>query len=134
MPTMPDLAPRPTPCRSCPYRTDVPSGVWHADEYRKLAEYDRETWEQPVGVFLCHCGGGTVCRGWLDCHDKRELLALRLCRTPLFDVPLSGVPVFASGTEAMVHGLRDVAAPGDQAKGVIERLHRTVGNAVKGGK
>ena len=32
---------RPKPCASCPYRCDVPSGVWHPDEYAKLEVYDR---------------------------------------------------------------------------------------------
>lgn len=29
---------RTEPCETCPYRRDVPSGVWSADEYRKLIE------------------------------------------------------------------------------------------------
>lgn len=33
---MTKLTPRKTPCASCPYRKDVPSGVWEASEYEKL--------------------------------------------------------------------------------------------------
>jgi hypothetical protein len=32
--------PAPKPCESCPYRKDVPSGVWSEGEYRKLPQYD----------------------------------------------------------------------------------------------
>lgn len=42
------------PCASCPYRRDVPSGVWAPEEYEKLRRYDAPTMEQPPQVFLCH--------------------------------------------------------------------------------
>ncbi|MEV6909068.1 DUF6283 family protein [Amycolatopsis sp. NPDC051071] len=46
--------PAEAPCRSCPYRRDVPSGVWDISEYEKLARYDRDTGEQPTGLFQYH--------------------------------------------------------------------------------
>lgn len=47
-------APAPRPCDSDPYRKDVPSGIWDASEYAKLARYDGPTANQPAGLFLCH--------------------------------------------------------------------------------
>lgn len=78
---MPEL-PRPPkrPCESCPYRCDVPSGIWHPDEYAKLLPYDGETWDQPPGLLMCHQRDGCICGGWLQTHDTSHLLALRLNR------------------------------------------------------
>ena len=45
------------PCGSCPYRRDVPSGIWEQHEYDKLPEYDGQTWEQNPALFLCHQRG-----------------------------------------------------------------------------
>lgn len=104
-----------TPCGSCPYRCDVPSGIWVQDEYDKLLAYD------PVGmayqdphVFECHQRDGNLCAGWLACHG--DSLALRLGLS-FGDVDPSvidyktDVPVFGSGAEAREHGMRDIAAP-----------------------
>ena len=45
--------PAKSPCGSCPYRQDVPSGVWAASEYEKLPAYDApETFMQPPGLFI----------------------------------------------------------------------------------
>ncbi|WP_330220376.1 DUF6283 family protein [Mycolicibacterium llatzerense] len=44
----------PQPCSASPYRPDVPSGIRHAGEYAKLAEYDKNTASQPVALSLCH--------------------------------------------------------------------------------
>ncbi len=63
---MADVHPR--PCSACPYRQDCPSGVWAADEYQKLIEYDKETSEQPMAVFYAmmgivkapYAGGGLI--------------------------------------------------------------------------
>ena len=71
-------APKPYPCASCPYRCDVPSGVWDEDEYLKLPDYDEATGEQPPGVFLCHQDDERVCSGWAGTHDTEDLLSLRL--------------------------------------------------------
>src|SRR5205085_516935 len=111
--------PPPTPCGSCPYRRDVPSGIWSREEYEKLPRYDRPTWEQPFGLFMCHQRDGNLCGGWLACHDRDELLALRMSRdfdptaVRLYSTP---VPVFASGAEACAHGLRDIDRPGSDAR------------------
>lgn len=116
-------APARRPCGSCPYQRDVPSGVWAAEEYAKLPEYDRPMADQPVGVFLCHRQDGRVCGGWAAVHDMEECLAVRLAavRGTLADPAAvleyaTDVELWASGAEAAEHGLREIAAPGDEAR------------------
>lgn len=123
------LAPKPpkVPCGTCPYRRDVPSGLWHADEYAKLPAYDGETWEQPHELFLCHQRDGCLCGGWLLCHDRQHLLALRLhaVDASAWDYA-SDVPVFGSGSEAAAHGMADIDAPSPAAekkiRGLVKKL------------
>lgn len=114
------------PCPSCPYRQDVPSGVWHRSEYAKLPAYDASTGEQPLALFMCHSSPESVCNGWAVCHSSRgrdkELLALRLYG--IEDVPEAKVPLFQSGQEASDHGLKEVLRPGQKAEQTIERLMR----------
>lgn len=127
------LPPAPNPCGSCPYRRDVPSGVWAADEYDKLPGYDRPTGEQPTGVFLCHRQDGRLCAGWCGTHDMNEALSIRLAafagQLDPADVDQvldyqTPVPLFASGAEAAAHGLADLEQPGQRAVRVIKKLDR----------
>lgn len=128
--------PAPNPCVSCPYRLDVPSGVWAEEEYRKLPPYDAETGLQPVGVFMCHQQDGRVCAGWAACHDMDENLGLRIAvaddrmtvevATAICDYT-TPVPVFESGAAAATHGLRDLEAPGDDAAAVMRKVTRRRG-------
>lgn len=124
-------APAPRPCDSCPYRRDVPSGVWSAEEYAKLPAYDLPTYEQPVGLFLCHQQSGRVCAGWCGTHDMAESLALRVAvrgvSAEVIEACLdyvSPVPLFASGAEASAHGLRDVGQPGRDAIETMSKIVR----------
>jgi hypothetical protein len=116
----------PVPCGSCPYRRDVPSGVWERSEYDKLPGYDGPTWAQSPAVFMCHQKDGCLCGGWLACHGPQELLALRLPR----DIDRSvyeyetDVPVFASGAAARAHGIREVRSPNAKAAKMIGGLLR----------
>ena len=121
------------PCGSCPYRRDVPSGVWNASEYRKLPAYDNDTMGQPPHLFLCHQQDGRVCAGWAGCHDGAHLLALRVAAMSgtLTDDALeatinyvSPVPLFGSGAEAAAHGLTDVDQPDKRACRTIDNLTR----------
>lgn len=123
--------PRARPCPSCPYRQDVPSGVWSAEEYAKLPEYDKPTGEQPIGVFMCHQRSGEVCAGWAGCHDMEHTLALRLVSINGVDaeaccayVPPVDVPLFASGAEAAEHGMRDLEDPSPEARELVAKLVR----------
>lgn len=119
----------PVPCGSCPYRRDVPSGIWSKEEYDKLLKYDGETWEQSPAVFMCHQRDGCLCGGWLACHDPRELFALRMFQMyqeidpSVFDYK-TDVPVFESGAAARAHGIKGIRRPGKRAKKIIAGLVR----------
>ena len=120
----------PAPCGSCPYRKDVPSGIWARKEYEKLPGYDGETWQQTPSLFLCHQRDGNLCGGWLACHDPNELLALRMCGREVdpsvFDFA-TDVPVFGSGAEARAHGIRDIKSPKAKARKMMAGLVRKRG-------
>lgn len=122
------------PCKTCPYRRDVPSGVWAREEYEKLPTYDGEVFEQlekgGLGRFDCHQRDGHMCAGWIATHGARNLLALRLARNIAPEVfsYKSPVPVFATGAEAAAHGMRDIKKPGEDAKRAIQRLSRKLGH------
>lgn len=113
------------PCGSCPYRRDVPAGIWEAHEYAKLPPYDRETWEQPFALFFCHQQDGCLCAGWVGCHDTANLLSMRLHpvapETFTYESPVS---LFASGAEAALHGMSGVASPDIRARQTIAKLER----------
>lgn len=121
------LSPPKRPCGSCPYRRDVPSGIWAAEEYAKLPAYDRETWQQPPGLFMCHQQDGCLCGGWLAAHDRENLLALRI-HGPRLDPGVwdyePGVPVFGSGAQAAAHGIAEIVNPGTEAQRKIDGLLR----------
>jgi hypothetical protein len=131
--------PAPRPCASCPYRTDVPAGVWAASEYAKLGAYDEPTHLQPAGLFLCHQTDhdderARVCSGWAGCHDMDESMALRVAAVSgeisaeavqtVRDY-VSPVPLFASGTQAAAHGMSGIEEPGEDARRVIRKIERT---------
>ncbi|QSY98577.1 hypothetical protein J2J97_32245 (plasmid) [Rhizobium bangladeshense] len=117
------------PCKSCPYRKDVPSGVWTEDEYGKLPAYDGSPAEQFMqggsALFLCHQRNNALCSGWLGCHGPDNLVALRLhhqhVKPEVFDYE-TDVPLFASGAEAATHGMRDIERPSEAAHRVMGRL------------
>jgi uncharacterized protein DUF6283 len=130
------LRPAPAPCRSCPYRRDVPAGIWDVDEYEKLPPYDRETGDQPTGLFMCHSQDGRICAGWCGTHDMNHALAVRLaCAFGHLDaVDLaavldyeSPVPLFASGAEAAAHGLAGIGSPSMDAIRAMDRIRRKHG-------
>jgi hypothetical protein len=114
-----------SPCSSCPYRTDVPPGVWAPEEYEKLLAFDRETGSQPRAVFLCHSDPEKACSGWVTCHEARpgrELLALRLRYSK--EIPEHGVPIFSSAKIAALHGLSGVEQPPAEAFAAMEKVAR----------
>lgn len=133
--------PAPRPCASCPYRRDVPSGVWAASEYDKLIAYDADTPLQPPNLFLCHQTSAEdsarrVCAGWLGCHGD-SLLAVRLAAAygALAEGDLAAafnyrtdVALFESGASAAAHGRRDIDDPDDRARGAIAKISRRRGD------
>lgn len=125
------------PCQSCPYRKDVPSGIWSTEEYDKILPYDNETWMQPAKVFMCHQADGCLCRGWLDTHGI-DLLGLRLaCSKGEVDTEAVGkaldegpaVPVFQSAEQAARHGRRSIKRPGRKAREMVAKIERKRGKA-----
>lgn len=117
---------RSMPCSACPYRQDVPSGLWEAHEYEKLRDYDNPTFAQPMATFGCHATPEHLCHGWAVVHTSRgnefDLLALRFgSHGP---VPEAGVPLFASGNEAADWGQRDLDDPSDEALDAMDKLLR----------
>jgi hypothetical protein len=123
--------PAPNPCGSCPYRKDVPSGLWHPAEYLKLPEYEKETGEQPPTVFLCHQQDGRACAGWVATHDMVECLGLRIASAvgTIADEDLDAfldyetqTPLWPSGEAAARHGLKDVRSPSKEAQKAIHKL------------
>lgn len=132
------LPPAPRPCRTCPYRQDVPSGIWDTTEYAKLPRYDEPTFAQPTAVFLCHQhdradDAARVCGGWAGCHDGDDLLALRVgvasgeitveTADAIRDYA-SPVLLFASGAEAAAHGMREIHRPGAPACTAMAKISR----------
>lgn len=120
---------RKTPCASCPYRKSVPSGVWHEEEYAKLPAYDLPTWGQPPNLFMCHQEDGHLCSGWLACHGPYELLAIRLgisrgAVDPSVIDYTTNVPLFESGHDAALHGVREILTPDEAAKSTIKKISR----------
>jgi len=125
--------PAPRPCESCPYRRDVPAGIWDVSEYAKLPLYDSPTWAQPPGVFACHQQNGRVCAGWAGTHDMDHSLALRVatrmgtisaedadaCQT--YESP---VPLWPTGAAAAEHGLADIDSPTADAVRMMAKLQR----------
>lgn len=121
--------PRRRPCASCPYRRNVPSGIWDETEYAKLREYDGETWEQSAAVFMCHHAEGDVCAGWLGHRDPADLLAVRLgilngIIDPARASYTTSVPLFETGAAAAEHGIHDIEDPSTEAINAIDKLTR----------
>lgn len=137
------MKPRKTPCASCPYRRDVPSGLWESSEYDKLRLYDGDTSAQAMngamGVFQCHQQDGSVCAGWAHVHGTYDNLALRLAMHFDKDIDVDAVveyttdvPLFSSGAEAAEHGMRDIEHPGEDAERAMEKL--LISRGMKGKK
>ena len=138
--------PAPRPCESCPYRQDVPSGIWAASEYAKLPTYDEPTFAQPARLFLCHQhdrddGRARVCSGWAGCYDGAHLLALRVAvssgeitaqTADAIRDYRSPAPLFASGAEAAVHGMREIRSPGREARTAIGKISRNRADLTEG--
>lgn len=136
---MTQISVRARPCDSCPYRKDCPSGVWDAEEYAKLPNYDKETQDQPMSLFMCHQAArdkpiNDLCAGWLHVHGD-ELIALRLglmtgsVAPEVLDALDAGtdVPLFESGQAAADNGLAKIKCPDDEANVMIDKLSRIKG-------
>src|SRR3954470_1603415 len=122
--------PAKNPCGSCPYRQDVPAGVWAEEEYAKLPAYDEpETFMQPIGLFHCHQQDGRLCAGWVGCHDMEHNFALRVnarfLSPKVIDAILgyqTKVPLFGSGQEAADHGRSGIENPDLRARKTVAKI------------
>jgi len=121
------------PCPSCPYRRACPSGIWDAEEYTRLINYDGEIGDQAMagafGLFACHSTPEQLCAGWLGHRDPSELLAVRLGLVshrldPEIVDYRTDVELWRSGAEAAAHGLRDLAEPGAAAREAVRKIMR----------
>lgn len=112
------------PCEFCPYRQDVPSGVWGEEEYAKLRLYDGPTHEQSPMAFVCHATEHELCHGWAVTSGD-DSLALRLVASlggaPV-EIPEPAVPLFATHSEAADHGERDIDDPSPEAMNAMRKL------------
>lgn len=113
-----------TPCPSCPYRKDCPSGIWHHQEYEKLRTYDSNSWGA-FAKFMCHTEKSKLCRGWVSVHC--ESVAVRLCmaRKEITADEVYATPplsLFASGNAAANHGQKHITRPNKAAQKMIGRL------------
>ncbi|MFC9817816.1 DUF6283 family protein [Streptomyces virginiae] len=131
--------PAPRPCESCPYRRDVPAGIWASEEYEKLRRYDADTPNQPPRLFQCHQSdpgddSRRICAGWAGSHDSDHLLALRLAvldgsidtatHQAVTDYT-SPVPLFSSGNDAADHGQKDLTTLTNDALRMINKISHT---------
>lgn len=124
------MKPLKNPCASCPYRQDVPSGLWAEEEYVKLPQYDLPTHMQPMAVFQCHQRNGHACSGWVACHDMDNNMAVRVSHAmghldaaDFVDYE-TDVPVFESGSEAAEHGMADITAPSPEAMATMAKIRK----------
>lgn len=118
---------RKTPCEECPWRMDVPTGVFPAEAFRTSAP---TAYDAAQSMFACHMAGlaAATCAGFLLRHDENNL-AVRLSRAfgklPPGDVVSDGgFPVYpsyrdmaiANGVGADEEVLRPIRANGEQAE------------------
>jgi hypothetical protein len=140
-----------TPCQSCPYRKDCPSGVWAKSEYEKLRQYDPvQVALQPeqaarlrnlgfpdhftvpgeaIGKFLCHqstaAGEEILCRGWLSVHKDTvpvKLLMMNGEVTPEEVYQKPTVPLHESGNAAADAGEKQIKRPSRSARSMSQKL------------
>jgi hypothetical protein len=70
------------PCKTCPYRKDVPPKTWHRSEFENLLAQDRN--EFGGAVFQCHqdrpkpAEERGFCIGWLLDQRARGLRSIQL--------------------------------------------------------
>jgi len=120
------------PCSTCPYLRSTPPGIWHPDEYLKLATYDDDR-DVTLMVFHCHqenvTDEPTLCRGWLGVHVDHPAVRLALA-LGLLDpddwqaIPDSDPTLYSSGTEACERGLAGCEDMSEDALRAAARLVR----------
>lgn len=121
------------PCLECPFRRDTPPGIWAAEEYQKLPDYDQGG--LAFAPFHCHqenaSGVPTLCRGLIsalkfDSVAVRLLVAFGVLTVEQVEATCP-VPLYSSGREACDAGMAGVRRPGAKAVRAIEKLEARLG-------
>jgi len=92
------------PCAQCPWRKDVPTGVFPAEAYRLSAP---TAYDAAMSTFACHMKGrkAVTCAGFMMRHSENNL-AVRLNQTTgrvdLRKVTDGGFPLYRSYTDMAV--------------------------------
>ncbi|MCS4088956.1 DUF6283 family protein [Rhizobium sp. BK176] len=87
------------PCKECPWRMDVPTGVFPADAFRESAN---TAYDGAINTFGCHMNKASAvatCAGFLLRHSDNNIgirLSLTGDRIDLDSVEDGGFPVYAS--------------------------------------
>ena len=120
------------PCATCPYRKDVPSGVWASEEYEKLRKYDdQEPSCANMGVFLCHntprAGDQVACKGWVMVHADSLAVRVAQIRGQLTAESFTetDVPLHESGNAAANFGQKKIKRPTRAARAAMAKLRKT---------
>lgn len=93
------------PCRECPWRMDVPPGVFPPDAFRESAP---TAYDSALGTFGCHMNKLTAtatCAGFLLRHGENNIgvrLALSGERINLDEVDDGGLPIYPSYREMAI--------------------------------
>lgn len=111
------------PCRSCPYRVDVPVKTWHREEFENLLANDAD--ERNGGVFGCHRfrlrpQEAEVCAGWFLDQQRRGFPSIKL---RLVLMRLSEQPVVTDGGCQLYSTMKKMC----RANGVCRARLRPVG-------
>lgn len=90
------------PCKECPWRMDVPAGVFPPDAFRESAP---TAYDSAIKTFGCHMNKVTAsatCAGFLLRHGENNIgvrLALSGERIELDEVEDGGLPIYPSYRE-----------------------------------
>lgn len=93
------------PCAQCPWRKDVPTGVFPAEAYRISAHTAEDA---ALSTFACHMSGAgspRTCAGFLlrnSVHNLQVRIQLAQGRLDLRKVEDGGLPLYASYREMAI--------------------------------
>ena len=130
---MSELHLAPSPCNTCPYSTNTPSGIWGVTEYAKLPGYDQNP--GTLATFHCHAehqtNVPTVCRGWLATHADGVAVRLAVATGQLTPAQVDEAAdntsnLYPDGMSAFRAGVKAIRRPTPAARRAMERLSKTL--------
>ena len=107
------------PCRECPWRKDVPTGVFPAEAFRTSAHTAYDSATETFGCHMNKASAPATCAGFLLRHGENNIgvrLALSGDRIDLDAVEDGGYPVYESYREMAIANGVDPLDP------VLERV------------